>query len=459
MQTCFTRETDSSAVPIHPLTSEAYSEWLSTQEVLSQKWLHATGFAIRSGHFCFIPDEQGHIQCVLLGVKDYDDFWSFGALSQNLPEGRYHIAPSFFPSLEHYFRACLAWGLGAYQFTQYQEAQPKAQLVLAKDINTDYLMNWVESIYLGRDWINTPADSMNPPALVDHIKTIGKNCSATVSVIEGKALLKADYPAIYAVGKGAEHEPRLVELCWGAPGASLVTVIGKGVCFDSGGLDIKSANGMRFMKKDMSGAAHAAMLAHMIMKEHLPIRLRVLIPVVENAVDAHSYHPGDVITTRAGISVEIENTDAEGRLILCDALAAAVEQTPDLIIDFASLTGAAYVALGPDLPAFYSNQDSLAEAVLASSRQHQDPLWRMPLYKEYEKYLKSDIADCINCSTNAFGGSITAALYLQKFVPDSIPWMHFDLSAWNYEARPGRAKGAEILALRAVWGYLKERFS
>lgn len=458
MLACFLKTSDQTAIPIYALTKTQLPEWLSTKNAMFQQWVDSAKFTANSGSFCLVPNEVGHLESVLLGIENEDDFWSFGVLPRQLPPNVYSIASSEFATKAHCFRACLSWGLGAYQFTRYQEAKPIASLLLPSDCNADYLLHWVKSIYLGRDWVNTPADIMNPEHLADTISAVAKECSAKFSVTVGAKLLKKNYPAIYAVGKGSEFEPRITEVNWGNPESPLVTLIGKGVCFDSGGLDLKPPNGMRLMKKDMSGAAHALTLARMIMKENLPVRLRLLIPAVENSVSARSYRPGDVIKTRAGLHVEIDNTDAEGRLVLCDALAAAVEEQPELIIDFASLTGAARVALGSDIPAFYSNNDEIAQQIGAISRQQHDPIWQMPLYQPYNKYLKSTIADCLNCSTSGYAGSITAALYLQKFVPNHIPWVHFDFTAWNFETRPGRPEGAEILALRTVFEYLKGRF-
>lgn len=455
---CFLQSTDQKSVPIHPVSAKNFQIWLSAKDNVFQQWIRSTHFEATPGSFCVVPGEGGHIQCVLLGVEDSEDFWSFGALPCELREGVYSLSLADFPSQEHCFRACLAWGLGAYQFTRYREAKPVAQLLLPEDGNARYLSHWVESIYFGRDWINTPADVMTPVRLADIVKDIANECSAKFSVTVGEKLLKANYPAIYAVGKGSEQEPRFAELSWGDKNAPLVTLIGKGVCFDSGGLNLKGNESMRFMKKDMSGAAHAMVLARLIMQEQLPVRLRVLIPAVENSLDGRSYRPGDVVRTRAGIHVEIDNTDAEGRMVLCDALALAVEEKPELIIDFATLTGAARVALGPDIPAFYCNNDEIAHKISRTSRQHHDPMWLMPLHKPYEKYLKSYVADCLNSSPTGSAGSITAALYLKKFVPDSIPWIHFDFYAWNDEARPGRPKGAEIMTVRTMFAYLKECF-
>lgn len=458
MPNCFLTTTDKTAIPVYAMTVQNYRVWISAKDEHFQQWVESTNFNAKPGTICLVPGEAGRVQCVLLGIKSEDDFWSFGALPRGLPPGIYSLTHSEFKSKEHCYRASLAWGLGAYQYSRYQDAKPVAQLVLPKECQVSDISDLVDSICLGRDWVNTPADVMTPAYLAETVKQLAKECSAKFSVIVGDKLLKANYPTIHAVGRGSSCEPRLAELHWGEKNAPLITLVGKGVCFDSGGLDLKPAAGMRLMKKDMSGAAHTLTLARMIMKQKLRVRLRVLIPAVENAIDGNSYHPGDVVKTRAGIHVEIDNTDAEGRLVLCDALAAASEDSPELIIDFASLTGAARVALGPDIAAFYSSDESVAQQVVAASKTHFDPLWPMPLYQPYAKYLKSDIADCVNSSSTGYAGSITAALYLQKFVPETIPWVHFDATGWNSESRPGRPKGAEILAVRAMFEFLKERF-
>jgi leucyl aminopeptidase len=454
----FTQTTDQSVVPVLPLNEQQLSAWLSSQEERVKQWVCSTNFTAEPARVCLIPAEDGQLQCVLLGAKDADDFWVFGDLSSVLPQGVYAIDAEIFTESQ-YFHACMAWGLGAYRFTHYrQDDKPKAQLLLSTAVDASYLQHWVQAIHHARDWVNMPAGEMTPKYLAKTAESMSERYSAKTRVIVGEKLLKANYPAIHAVGKGSECEPRLIELEWGDKQSPLIVLVGKGVCFDSGGLNIKSAPGMRQMKKDMGGAAHALALAKIIMAERLPVRLKVYIPAVENSVDGRSYRPGDVIKTRAGIQVEIDNTDAEGRMVLCDALAAGVEDQPDLMIDFSTLTGAARVALGPDLPAFFCNDDAVANAVLACAKEAKDPLWRLPLYDPYFKYLKSDVADCVNSASTGFAGAITAALYLKQFVPDTIHWMHFDLGAWNSEARPGRPKGADIFALRAVYLFLQQRY-
>lgn len=459
MPDCYIKSTDQPVIPVRPLLPNQLSEWLSGQDQRVASWLSSTCFSAKPGALCFIPDEAGQLCEVLFGIADHEDFWAFGDLSKQLPDGVFALEKSAFPSLDHYFRALMAWGLGAYHFSRYRESTAnKTKLLLPSSYDPAYLENWVETIYTLRDWINTPAEDMTPSNLIDQIKKMGKEYSAKVHVISGDDLLKAGYPAVHAVGRASNNPPYFADLQWGDKDAPKVSLIGKGVCFDAGGLDIKTRGGMRNMKKDMAGAAHALGLARMIMLEKLPVRLRVLIPAVENAVGAQSFRPGDILNTRGGVTVEVDNTDAEGRLILCDALAEAVKENPEHLIDFSTLTGAARVALGPEIPAFFSNNDDFAAGLMTASHREQDLMWRLPLHKPYEDYLKSNVADICNASRVGQAGAITAALFLQRFVPSTIPWAHFDMGAWNAEAKPGRPKGAEVMTLRAVFSYLKQRY-
>jgi leucyl aminopeptidase len=316
----------------------------------------------------------------------------------------------------------------------------------------------VAGLFRVRDLVNTPAEDMMPEHLAEAVRAMAHEFDARVREVVGDALLKRNFPAIHAVGRAASHAPRLIDLSWGATNHPRLTLVGKGVCFDSGGLDLKTTGGMRLMKKDMGGAAHAIGLAHMIMSAGLPVRLRLLVPAVENAVAGNAYRPGDVLASRKGLTIEIDNTDAEGRVILCDALAEAAGDSPELIIDFATLTGAARVALGTDLPAMFCNHDGVAKALAASALEVHDPLWRLPLHRPYRELIDSRIADIANSGTGPYGGAITAALFLQDFVPQSIPWVHFDLMAWNLRSRPGRPEGGEAMALRAVFDYLQNRY-
>jgi leucyl aminopeptidase len=392
---------------------------------------------------------------VLLGLRDAEDFWSYGALAGVLPPGRYRLEASDDTQFQR--RAVIAWGLGAYRFERYKTGDAeRPALVLERDYQE--VADTVEATYLVRDLINTPAEDMMPQHLAAAARKLAEGFGAEYAEVVGDSLLEQNYPLIHAVGRASVHPPRLIELRWGAADAPRVTLVGKGVCFDSGGLDIKPATGMRLMKKDMGGAAHALGLARMIMGAGLPVRLHVLVAAAENAISGSSLRPGDVIRSRKGLTIEIENTDAEGRLVLCDALARADEEEPELLIDFATLTGAARVALGTEVPAFFTTSDTLAGKLMDAAEAEQDLVWRLPLHRPYRRDLRSDIADLMNCSTNGFGGAITAALFLQRFVPAGADWLHLDLMAWNLQARPGRPKGGEAMGLQAVFRYLRERY-
>ena len=317
----------------------------------------------------------------------------------------------------------------------------------------------VEATALVRDLVNTPTEDMGPEQLGDAIKRLGKMHKAKVRDWVGDELLKANFPTIHAVGRASHRAPRLVELSWGKREHPRLVLVGKGVCFDTGGLDLKPSDGMRWMKKDMGGAAHAIALAGLVMQAQLPVRLTLLIPAVENAVAGNALRPGEVVVTRAGHAVEIDNTDAEGRLVLCDALAYGSEQQPDLMLDFATLTGAARVALGPDLPALFANDEAAAAGVLAAGRAVDDPLWQLPLWRPYRRMLDSYLADFANAGPSRHAGAITAALYLERFVPDGTPWLHLDTYAWNDTDRPGRPRGGEAMGLRATFAFLRQRYA
>jgi leucyl aminopeptidase len=316
----------------------------------------------------------------------------------------------------------------------------------------------VESIYYVRDLINTPTDDMGPTELADFTVALGKQYAATVDQIIGDDLLKKGFATIHTVGRASDDAPRLLDLRWGNAAHPKVTLVGKGVCFDTGGLDIKPSSGMLLMKKDMGGAAHVLGLARMIMEAKLPIRLRVLIPAVENSISGNAYRPGDIIKSRKGLTIEIGNTDAEGRVVLADALTEAVSEKPDMLIDIATLTGAARIALGTDIAVLFTNSDEVAAAVSQHAEQQSDPIWRLPLFASYREALNSSIADINNSSSDSYAGAITAGLFLKEFVPDDIPWMHFDMMAWNLKTRPGRPQGGEAMALRALFSYLSAKY-
>lgn len=446
------------ATPLTLITQNELSAWLATQSAVTKQWVQATGFLAKPDSICLVPDHQGRVSQVLAGVSKLEDFWAASGLAIALPVGDYQLQGITDPRLSQ--QIALAWGLGAYQFSRYKEpSQTVARLVLSGS-DWDQVTNLLTSIYLVRDLINTPAEDMGPEQLAEIAVKLAHEFSATVTQIIGSDLKDENYPAIYAVGRAAAAAPRLIDLRWGKRSAPRVTLIGKGVCFDTGGLDIKSATGMLLMKKDMGGAAHALGLARLIMAAKLPIQLRVLIPAVENAISAAAYRPGDVLETRQGLTVEITNTDAEGRLILADTLTEASAEQPELMIDFATLTGAARVALGPDLPALFCNEDRLAQDILRHAELAKDPAWRMPLHTPYRPMLDSRIASLCNAAiADGYAGAITAALFLQEFVPEHQAWVHIDLMAWNLRSRPGRPEGGEAMTLRAIFGYLKERYA
>lgn len=445
---------DPKATPIIPVTRDAYDGWLKAQEPPQRAWVAESGFRAQPGTFCLIPGAAGRLAQVVLVTDDSEPIWSFAGLPATLPPGTYRLDQGARPGAAT--QSALGWALGCYAFTRYKEnGRDFARLVWPKAADQDLVTHTAEAIALVRDLVNTPANDMGPAQLAEAARALAKRHKAKCSVIVGDTLLKRNYPAIHAVGRAAAEEPRLIDLHWGSRGPK-VTLVGKGVCFDSGGLDLKPAAGMKLMKKDMGGAAHVLGLASLIMAQKLPLQLRVLIPAVENAVSGNAFRPLDVLRTRKGLTVEVGNTDAEGRLILCDALAEADSAAPDLLIDFATLTGAARVALGPDLPALFSNDDKLAGLILRSGASEGDPVWRLPLHKGYRSGLDSKVADIGNISNSPYGGAITAALFLESFVSPKTRWAHLDIMAWNVAARPGRPEGGEAMGLRAVYAAIAE---
>lgn len=453
MLICFVKPTAKKvAIPITFVTKENFVTWHKKQNTVVKNWLTTTQFRSEPGQIRLVPDQTGQLAQVICIVSDLKDFWTAGALPLSLPEGHYIFE---LPNKD-YLNFAIGWGLGAYQFTRYKKStRLPAQLILPKGIDQQYVHNMVESIYLVRNLINIPTEDMGPSELAAAAGHLAKQYKAKFKQIVGKQLLKNNFAAIYTVGRASDDAPRLLDIRWGNKKNPKITLIGKGVCFDTGGLDIKTASGMQLMKKDMGGAAHVLGLARMIMQAKLPICLRVLIPAVENSVAGNAYRPGDIITTHKGITVEIGNTDAEGRVVLADALSVAVSEKPDLLIDIATLTGAARIALGTELPAVFSNQDKVVKEVIAHANQSCDPIWQLPLFELYRDSLNSPIADINNNATDSYGGAITAGLFLKEFVPNEIPWLHFDLMAWNVKNRPGRPQGGEAMALRALFNYLR----
>lgn len=444
----------SKSIPVLPLREKALAAWLKGQPASVQQWIKLAEFKAKPASFCLVPDGRGHPAQVLIGVEEGIDRWSLGSLPGALPSGIYRLDDDLPPqeATAHAF----AWAMGCYRFGRYKtETKEFAKLVWPKTADRKAVETAARAMGLVRDLINTPADHMGPPELADAVRAVAEPFKAKVSVIVGDDLLKQNYPTIHAVGRAAAKAPRLIDLRWGNKGPKL-TLVGKGVCFDTGGLDIKPRAGMQMMKKDMGGGALMLGLAQMIMASGLAVQLRLLIPAVENSVSGNAFHPWDVIKTRKGITVEIGDTDAEGRLILCDALAEADSEKPDLIIDVATLTGSARVALGPDLPALFVNNDEIAEAVLKHGRIEADPFWRLPLWKPYLRMLDSKIADINNCSESSFAGAITAALYLGEFVSSATKWVHIDTMGWIAGNRPGRPEGGEALGLRALFSFVAE---
>ena len=436
-------------VPILAADARRLAKVLRALAPAERRWAAAAGFDASANTHCLVPDGKGGIACVLAGVRDAHDPWALAFLPLRLPPGRYALGKGALAVAPE--DAAFAWELGGYQYTRYRRAPRKAaELQLEDSRPVSDALGMAQAVRLVRDLVNTPAEEMGPEQLSDAAREQAKLYGGKFAEWVGEDLLAQNFPAIHAVGRAAERAPRLLEIRWGEARHPKLAVVGKGVCFDSGGLDIKSAEGMRLMKKDMGGAAHALALARLVMQRKLPVRLHVLVPAVENAIAGGAYRPGDVVRTRKGLTVEIGNTDAEGRVILADALAYAAEGAPKTLIDFATLTGAARVALGPELPALYCNDDRLAARLLESAAALDDPMWRLPLWRNYRRLFESDIADFNNAGKGGFAGSIVAALFLEHFVPGDIPWAHFDVYAWNDIARPGRPVGGEAQGLRAV---------
>lgn len=446
------------ARPIHLVDKESFAGWVKKRPAEDRTLLEAHRFDGKKG-FAFVLIPRGGDFEVVSAVKNAAALspWCLAKLAEALPEGMYKLADGE-PG-----PAALGWLLAQHRFDRYRskdepERGPRV-LVTSEAARVDLTVRLAEATALVRDLVNTPAADLGPAELEEAAREVAKAGGVQLRVTQGEELAEG-YPLIATVGGAAtpERSPRLIEFEWGKPGDPRVAIVGKGVCFDTGGLDLKPASGMRLMKKDMGGAAHALALARLIMAERLPVRLHLLVPAVENAVSGAAYRPGDIVKSRKGTFVEIDNTDAEGRLILADALTKAAEGEPELIVDFATLTGAARVALGPDLPAFFANSDDLAATTEQSARTVEDPLWRMPLWEPYEEMLKSDVADFANASNSPMAGCITAALFLKKFVPDAIEWAHLDTFAWRDAAKPGRPKGGEALGLRALFDTLSSRY-
>ncbi|MDV3467460.1 M17 family metallopeptidase [Stenotrophomonas sp. C3(2023)] len=451
--TGFTSDT-AHALPLHVFDRAQFAQWLPQQDEATRNWLQAQGFTASAHSAVLLAGTHG-LAGAIIGVGDRGDAYSYAHAPHALPEGSTWQLATALPEAEQALLE-LGWGLGSYRFDRYRKRNRAPARLLATP--SGEVADLIAASLRVRDWVNTPTEDMGPQQLEDAARQLAETHGAQLEAITGDALLERGFPAIHAVGRASHRAPRLIVLRWGRSTDPKLVLVGKGVCFDTGGLDIKPADGMRNMKKDMGGAAHALALAGLIMARELPVQLTLLVPAVENAIGPDAFRPGEVIATRKGLSIEIDNTDAEGRVILCDALTFAGEQQPDLVLDFATLTGAARIALGPDLPALFSNDDALAQQWLQAGEQTRDPVWRMPLWRPYLRYLSSGIADLANAGSR-MAGSVTAALYLERFLEEGQRWAHLDVYAWNDGERPGRPAGGEALALRSAWTMLKARYA
>jgi leucyl aminopeptidase len=453
----------SGAKPIWLVSEQGLAAWLEVQPLAARSWVRTQGFQAEKNKFLVIPTSAGDVVAgAVLGLGSTPDLfeptiWTSVGLPDRLPPGSYRFAGSF--SAVAATHLTLGWEYGSYRFTRYRKAAGELpSLVAPTGTDLEYVRLANEALSEARDLINTPANDLGPAELGEAVQRLALQHEAECRITVGEELLRQNYPLIYEVGKGSAREPRLIDMRWGKRGAPLVTLIGKGVCFDTGGLDIKPSSGMILMKKDMGGAALALALARMLMGADAPVRLRLLIPAVENSISGRSYRPSDVLRSRQGLTVEIGNTDAEGRLVLADALAEADSEEPALLVDLATLTGAARVALGPELPAIYSNPQQLAMELRAIGEREADPLWPMPLWSGYDEDLASRIADLNNVSSTQFAGSIIGALFLKRFVTRTRNWLHGDVYAWNAKERPGRPVGGEPHTVRALYRLIRQRF-
>jgi leucyl aminopeptidase len=443
-------------VPISVVVTNKVAAWLRKLPKAQRDWLTQSGFTGKQDSSALLPAARGGVERAVFVTGEESDLWSWSGLAAALPKGSYRVEGSLAKAMAN--DAALGWGLAAYEFTKYRKAKlDRPELVWPENSDRAGVAHTLDATALVRDLINTPAEDMGPSELTVAARALGRRFAARTRVIAGDALLKANYPMIHTVGRASDDAPRLIDMRWGTSGPR-VTLVGKGVCFDTGGLDLKPAAGMLRMKKDMGGAAHVLGLASMIMAAKLPVRLRVLIGAVENAVAGNAYRPLDVLASRKGITVENVNTDAEGRLVLGDCLAEASREKPDLLLDYATLTGASRVAVGIELAALYCNDDTLAKDLEKHATASADPLWRLPLHKPYRRMLDSKVADISSASEGGFGGGITAALFLQEFVDDGIPWAHFDIMAWNTATRAGRPEGGDAQAMRAAFSLISGRF-
>jgi len=446
------------AVPLIPVTTETLPDVLDARPERWRNWAGQRGFKAKAGSLLCVPSAEGHTEAVLVGYDAGEPLWMLAQAAQRLEAGTYRLEEGLLTT-EARLAAALGWGLGCYRFERYRKAErDQPRLVWPEGVDARRVEAMVAAHVLVRDLINTPAQDLMPENLAAAAQEVAAEFQAGIEVISEPEAIASGYPCVHAVGSASAHAPKVIELCWGEAGRPHLVLVGKGVCFDSGGLNLKPGNNMRLMKKDMGGAAIALGLGRLIMELGLPLRLTVLLGAVENAVGSRSFRPGDVLTARNGKTIEIDNTDAEGRLLLADLLVRAGEIQPDLVIDFATLTGAARVAVGTEIAAFFSSDAALTEALTGPAVEWDDPVWPLPLHEAYRHMLKSGIADMVNSSSGGYAGAITAALFLQEFAPEEVPWLHFDVMAWNMRNRPGRPKGGEAMGLRAVLGLLESRF-
>jgi leucyl aminopeptidase len=446
------------AIPLHAVTKDGLKRFLSGLPKRDAAFLKASGFAAGEGDLKLVPNGTGDIGSCVLGLGKGGDSLALATFSEQLPAGLYRFAGV--PAEAGGFNGALAWLLGTYQFARYKK-KPKtfgAKLVLPEGVDGEEVSRIAGGVFLGRDLITTPPNDMGPEELANAVRDLAKEHGAKFTVVTGDALLKQNYPLIHAVGRGSDRAPRLASFTWGRADAPKVTLVGKGVCFDTGGYDLKPAAGMAAMKKDMGGAATVLAIASMVMGAKLDVRLRVLVPAVENSVSGNAYRPSDVFPSRKGLTVEIGNTDAEGRLVLADALADGDDEAPELMIDMATLTGAARTATGFELPPFFTDDEALAAELMAHATTQNDPMWRFPLWRPYETALNSTVADLNNNPNYGYAGAITAALFLSRFVEKAKSWAHFDIAAWTDRPKPGRRAGAETTAARAIYALLKARY-
>lgn len=437
------------AIPLYFISQK---EWIEESPTLHCDYLNNQRFSAKQSEIVVIKDDLGFTQCVYCGVGENNYETAIANAALNLMPGTY------IPQQSLSINILNQWALAQYRFQAFKQQNNEARVLVVSEKELTTILIETKAVFLVRDLINSPANVMTPNNLSQIVAEQATLFQGEFNEWEGKELIEFNFPAIYNVGKASENSPRLIHLTWGDKNHPKIALIGKGVCFDSGGLNIKPASGMRIMKKDMGGAAHVIGLAEWIMAKKLPVHLTVLIPAVENSIASNAFRPGDIFFMRNGLSVEVDNTDAEGRLILADALTKASEDKPDLIIDFATLTGAARVALGPDIAVMFSNNEQVANELLQISEEINDPMWRLPLYAGYESMLDSSVANLVNSSLSAYGGAITAALFLNHFVPANIPWVHFDIMAWNLVSRPGKPEGGEALAMRTIAQYLEKKY-